>query len=86
MIMWRSITDWTVALLLPFAILFMPVSQSISISRITVFTVPLLAYIMIDERISYSEILVIIGGFFGIIMIMNPILFNANLDMFKKQN
>ena len=78
LVMWRTLIDWTAGLLVTFAILYMPVSQSISISRITVFAVPILAFVLIDETISCLEILTIVGGFTGIIMIMNPTYFNSS--------
>lgn len=74
----RSFLDWTAGLLLTFAIQLMPVSQSVSLSRLQVFFTPLFAYFIIDEKVSVAEILTIAGGFLGIVLIMNPAWFNAS--------
>ena len=77
LVFWRTIIDWTAGLLLTFAILLMPVSESMSISRLTVFFTPILSFFLIDEKISIYEIMSIIGGFLGILMILNPSSFNS---------
>lgn len=74
----RNLFDWTAGILLAFSIQLMPVSQSVSLSRLLVFFTPLLAYFLINEKISVPEILTIAGGFTGVLLIMNPSWFNTD--------
>ena len=74
----RTITDLLAGILLSVAVFLMPVSKSISISRLSVFFTPILAYFILNESLLQRQFWTIVGGFGGIIMIMNPEYFNPS--------
>lgn len=58
------------------AIYLLPVSVAVSIMMTTTFFTPILAWLIHDESISIPELITIVCGFFGVLMITNPDWFN----------
>jgi len=64
----------------------MPVSVSVSLSRLSVFTTPILAYLFDGETVSWKEVATIVGGFIGVLMIMNPSWFVESSNILQKRS
>lgn len=76
LILLRCIFDWAAGVLLVFAVMLMPVSLSLTISRLSMFFTPLFAFLIDKEVVSVHEVLTIAIGFLGILMVMNPTWFS----------
>lgn len=72
LIIGRTVSDWASSITLTLSVYFSPVSQAITITRLTAFITPLFSYYIIDEKVCFLEMLSITGGSFGILLIMNP--------------
>lgn len=76
----RCVIDWIASVLVIFAVMLIPVSLTVSVSRLSVFFTPLLAFIIDNEKVTKYEICTIAGGFLGVLMIMNPSFFDSSDD------
>jgi len=75
-IFWRSFYGYGSYISAMISIHLLPVSVSISITMSAVFATVLLGYLVAGERISAREVITIIGGTLGVVMLTNPLLFN----------
>lgn len=76
----RCFIDWVASVLVIFAVMLIPVSLTVSVSRLSVFFTPLLALLIDNEKVTKYEICTIAGGFLGVVLIMNPTLFDSSED------
>ena len=74
-ILWRSIYGYGSIVATLAAIQLMPVSIAVALMMTTVFITAVMAYFFAGESLSEYEILSICGGFFGVVMLTNPTLF-----------
>jgi len=58
----------------------MPVSVSVSISRLQSFVTPVIAFFLIGETVGWAELLSLGGGFMGVILITNPTMFQKEAN------
>ncbi len=58
-----------------YAIRFMPFSLAVSIMMTTAFVTTIIAYFYAGEKVRLTEIFLIIGAFFGVVLLMNPTIF-----------
>lgn len=66
------------------SIFLMPVSVSVSITMTATFVTAIMAYILEGEKLSLREVMTIMIGFFGVIMIVNPDWFNHSSTLSKR--
>jgi len=71
----RCIVDYMGVAFMMLSVLLMPVSVSVSISRLQSFVTPVIAFFLIGETLGWAELLSLSGGFMGVIFITNPNLF-----------
>ena len=64
----------------------MPVSIAVSIMMTTAFVTSLIAFFFAGEKLSGLELLIIVGGFMGVIILTNPTLFSHETLDIKKRN
>lgn len=64
----------------------MPVSIAVSIMMTTAFVTSLIAFLIAGEKLSGLELLIIIGGFSGVIILTNPSLFTPETVDIKQRN
>lgn len=74
----RCLLDWVASVLAIFAVMLIPVSITVSMSRLSVFFTPLVAYLIDHEVVTKYEVCTIAGGFLGVVLIMNPTLFDSS--------
>lgn len=60
------------------SIFLMPVSVSVSITMTVTWITAIMSYFINNEMLSWREISMIVIGFFGVIMVVNPAWFNSN--------
>jgi drug/metabolite transporter (DMT)-like permease len=53
----------------------MPFSLAVSIMMTTAFVTTIIAYFYAGEKVRLTEIFLIIGAFFGVVLLMNPTIF-----------
>ena len=68
------------------AIQLMPVSIAVSIMMTTAFVTSLIAFLVAGEKLSGLELLIIMGGFSGVIILTNPSLFTHETFDIKVRN
>lgn len=64
----------------------MPVSIAVSIMMTTAFVTSLIAFLFAGEKLSGLELLIIVGGFSGVIILTNPTIFTDETKDIKKRN
>jgi len=57
----------------------MPVSVAVSIMMTTTFVTSILAYLLQGEPVTMAELGTIFGGFLGVIVLMNPTVFEGDI-------
>lgn len=84
----RCIVDYMGVAFMMLSVLLMPVSVSVSISRLQSFVTPVIAFFLIGETLGWAELLSLSGGFMGVIFITNPNLFQkeANNEQVNQRN
>ena len=50
----------------------MPVSLAVSMMMTTGFVTSIIAWLWVGEKLSLTEVIFIIGGFSGVLMLVNP--------------
>jgi len=77
--MYRCIFGWGVGTLFLIAVMLMPVSVFVALSRVSVLMTPILAYLLLKEKVCYWEVIMIVGGFMGVLILTNPDWFTEDL-------
>ena len=80
-LLWRSIYGYGSIVTTLVAIQLLPVSIAVALMMSTVFVTAILAYLFAGESLNYSEVAAICGGFFGVLMLTNPTLFEHKLSL-----